>query len=242
MGNKGCIDWSRILIDVCTQRDFLDAGAILQISNRDRLLANLRRIFRWVDSAGLGVVSPVESHRPTEVLNGFPLHCIDDTPGQGKLPFTLLDPWLLIEADNCLCLPPDLCTRYRQLIFRKRSRDVLGNPKADRFLTHLSAREIILCGVGAERAIRSLALGLLARHKSVTVVTDACGFWSLADAELSIRQLAAKGVRLSTTEDLVTAPIPATRPTKPRVRARRHRHHPARSAYAKRTTSATIKQ
>jgi len=59
----------------------------------------------------------------------------------------------------------------------------LSNPKADRFLTHWRPEEYIIVGVGLERAIRGLALGLLARHKTVTVVTDACGYWSSGDAD-----------------------------------------------------------
>lgn len=234
--------WDRVLVDICTQRDFLEPGAILQVCNREPLLANLVRIFNWARTTGMAVMSSVESHRPTEMLGGFPLHCIDGTPGQQKPGFTLVEPWLMVEADNCLSLPPDLCLSYRQLIFRKRSRDILGNPKADRFLTHLPASEFILFGVGVERAIRSLALGLLARHKSVTVVSDACGFWSLADAELATRQIAAKGIKLMTTDELVARPTVPARRSKGRLRTVRNRHHPARPPYAGRATTDTTKR
>jgi nicotinamidase-related amidase len=241
MGRSTSFDWSRVLIDICTQRDFLEAGAILQVANRDPLLDNLRRVFRWTHSAGLGIVSCVESHRPTEMLAGFPLHCIDGTPGQAKCDFTLLTPWALVEADNCLSLPPNLCTNYRQLIFRKRSRDILANPKTDRFLTHLRAEEVILCGVGMERAIRLLALGLLARHHQVSVVADACGYWSQADADLSLRQLAAKGIKLITTRELTLRATSQARRPRSRVRPARNRHHPVRSRYAGCSVSGSAK-
>jgi nicotinamidase-related amidase len=131
----------------------------------------------------------------------------------------------VVETDNYLSLPPDLREKHRQLIFRKRSRDILSNPKADRFLTHLRPDEFIIVGVGLERAIRSLALGLLARHKTVTVVTDACGFWSGADADLASRQLAAKGIRLTTVEEITKPRLVAKRPRR-RMRRARPRHHP----------------
>lgn len=198
--------WSRVLIDVCTQRDFLDPGAILQVANRDTLIPRLEQIFAWADRVNQGVVSSMESHRPTEPAAG-PLHCIDGTVGQLKPAFAYLAPWILIEADNSLALPLDLRDRYRQLVFRKRSRDVLGNPKADRFLTSLKADEFIILGVGIERAIRTLALGLLARHKTVTVIGDACGYWSAGDADLSLRQLAAKHIRIATADE-ITADVP----------------------------------
>lgn len=231
------IRWDRVLIDLCTQRDFLEQGSILQIANREKLIANLKEVFRWAKTGNLPIVSFVESHRPREPLNGFPMHCIDGSYGQEKLPFTLLQPWGMVETDNYLSLPPALDEHYRQLIFRKRTRDVLSNPKADRFLTHLEASEIIIFGVGLERAIKSLALGLLARHKPVTVITDACGYWSNGDGDLSLRQLSAKGIRLVTTEQITTEEPPKR--TRTYKRAMRNRHHPASSASRRSRTDVT---
>jgi nicotinamidase-related amidase len=218
MGNERSAKWNRVLIDICTQRDFLDPGAILQVANREAVLPSLERVFAWARRSRIGTFSSVESHRPFEPLAGFPLHCIDGTPGQEKVSFTFIKPWILVEVDNTLALPPNLREEYHQLIFRKRAREVLSNPKADRFLTQLDADEFIIIGVGLERSIKTLALGLLARHKSVTVVSDACGYWSAADADLALRQSAAKGVRIVSSEEL-TAPPPA----EPRNRLPRHR-------------------
>ncbi|HOA75111.1 MAG TPA: cysteine hydrolase family protein [Phycisphaerae bacterium] len=206
--SQGAASWNRVLIDICTQRDFLDPGAILQVANRDAIVPRLEQIFAWARRVRFGMFSSVESHRPAEPPAGFPLHCIDGTPGQEKLPFTYLHPSILVEVDNTLALPPNLREKYHQLIFRKRTRDVLSNPKADRFLTQLDAEEFIIFGVGLEQAIRVLALGLLARHKTVTVVADACGFWSSADADLALRQLGAKAIRIISTEELTAPPAP----------------------------------
>ncbi len=229
------LKWDRVLIDICTQRDFLDPGGILQVANREAAIAGIREVFRWARTAQLPVVSFVESHRPSEPLNGFPLHCIDGTPGQEKLPWTLLPPWTIVETDNYLSLPPDLIATNRQLIFRKRTRDVLSNPKADRFLTHAEADNFILFGVGLERALKSLALGLLARSKPVTVISDACGHWSAADGDLSLRQLAAKGVRLVTIEQLVSETPPPRVRRVPRFIA--DRHNPTSGPRSRRTRS-----
>jgi len=214
--------WKYILVDVCTQRDFLESGAILQVANRDELIINLRHIFHWARANDIAIVSVIESHRPTEPLNGYPLHCIDNSPGQKKLDFTLTTPRFLVEADNYLSLPPDLRDNYRQLLFRKRSRDVLSNPKTDRFLTQLDTEQIYIVGVGIERAIKGLALGLHARHHRVTVVADACGHWSRADADLSARQLAAKGITLLKTTEVTSMPIKPERATPRYQRNRRH--------------------
>ena len=239
-GRQKAITWSRVLIDVCTQRDYLEAGAIMQVANRDVLLSNLRLLFGWATATGVPVVSLIESHRPTEPINGFPLHCIDGTPGQWKPSFTLLEPRSLVETDNYLCLPPDLRKNYRQLLFRKRTRDILSNPKADRFLTQLSTQEFILVGVGAERAIKGLALGLLARHKRVTIVSNACGYWSAADGDLAIRQMVAKGIRSTKTADLIApSEIPDSRARRIRRRRLIRRHHPQHTAGARKSRSKT---
>lgn len=207
MGNgEKATNWDRVLIDICTQSDYLDAGAILQVANSVPLVRRLRQIFDWARNERIGTFSSVESHRPSEPLAGFPLHCIDGTPGQAKLDFTYLPPFFLVEVDNTLALPPNLGEDYQQLIFRKRARDILSNPKADRFLTSLKANDFIIFGVGLERAIRTLALGLLGRNKRVTVVSDACGYWNMGDADLVMRQLAAKRVRIVTTDELTAAP------------------------------------
>jgi nicotinamidase-related amidase len=223
--------WRRVLLDVCTQNDFLAPSTTLQVANLGTVVPQLQRVFEWVAASRIAVVSLVESHRPTEPIRGFPLHCVDGTPGQEKLPFTLLAPRTTVETDNFLSLPPDLPESSRQIIFRKRTRDILSNPKADRFLTLMRPDEYIIVGVGLERAIRGLALGLLARHKTVTVVTDACGYWSSADAELVTRQLGAKEIRLTTVEEL-TKPTPASA-KRPSLRLRRsRRHHPVASRLA----------
>lgn len=235
------VNWNRVLIDICTQQDFLKPGSILQVANVEALIPNLREVFAWARSARIPVVSSVESHRATEPANGFPMHCIDGTSGQAKLDFTLISPWVLVETDNYLSLPPGLRKKYHQLIFRKRTHDVLSNPKADRFLTQLKAEEFIIFGVGIERAIKSLALGLLARHKRVAVVTDACGCWSAGDAELATRQLGAKGIRLLTAAELVE-PEPAPKRSGIRARRMRRRHHSARSSLARRTRSGAAKR
>jgi len=234
------ITWNRVLIDVCTQRDYLEAGAIMQVVNRNELLSNLRLLFGWATTTGIPVVSLIESHRSTEPINGFPLHCIDGTPGQWKPSFTLLEPRLLIETDNYLNLPPDIRKKYRQLLFRKRTRDILSNPKADRFLTQLKTQEFILFGVGVERAIKGLALGLLARHKTVAVISDACGYWSAADGDLALLQMVAKGIRSTTTAELTAPPeVPQTPAKRLHRRSLIKRHHPHQATGASKRRSKT---
>jgi len=40
-------NWSRVVIDICTQRDFLDQGAILGVADREGLISRLRAVMEW---------------------------------------------------------------------------------------------------------------------------------------------------------------------------------------------------
>ena len=77
----------------------------------------------------------------------------------------------------------DLFASYQQVIFWKRTDDLLSNPKADRLLTQAPINEFLLFGVGLETSIKALALALVARSKKVTIVQDACGYWSAGTAD-----------------------------------------------------------
>ncbi len=53
-----------------------------------------------------------------------------------------------------------------------------------------------------ECSVKLLTLGLLAREKTVAVVADACGYRNEGSAELALRQIAAKGARIITVDEL----------------------------------------
>jgi nicotinamidase-related amidase len=192
-----------VLIDANTQRDFLDATGSYPVLNRPELIKALRRVVAWSKRNQVPVISCVDCHRREEVMpDSVPLHCIDGTPGQRKVPFTIFGSYVKVEGDSTLAVPCDLFDRHQQVIFRKRTRDFFLNPKADRFVTALPTEEYVIAGLGVESAIKAIALGLLARNKKVSVVTDACGYWDPSEAEMTSRLLEAKGITLITAEEL----------------------------------------
>lgn len=207
-----------IIIDVNTQIDFLTSEGALPVANLDDILPNIKKIFAWAKKHKLPIASPADIHPPgTEKVKSPLFHCIEGTKGQQKLPFTLLPKRYLIEHNSSdLALPPNLFEKYRQVIIHKRTNDVFTNPKADRFFSEIQAKRMIVFGVGAERAIKMLVLGLLSRCKHPIVVKDACGYWDKDAAELALRQMEAKGAGMITTEQLTQQtpeelPIPQIR-------------------------------
>ena len=204
VGHENGRAWPCVLVDLNTQRDFLDPVARCRIRNGRELVPAVRRVVAWAKWNHVPVVSSVDCHRDGESTHdGFPRHCIDGTSGQRKVPLTLFGARIRIEGDSTLAVPLDLFDEYQQVIFRKRTHDLFGNPKADRFLTQLRTEEFVLFGVGLEFSIEALALGLLARNRKVTVVGDCCGYWSDSEADLALRRMHAKGVDLVSVEQLL---------------------------------------
>ncbi len=186
-----------ILIDMNTQRDFLDAEGSFPAANREPLLRNLRKVFALAQQYHLPIISAVDSHRETEPAHhGFPKHCVEGTPGENKLAFTLLQKRIFVEANNSLDLPFNLLQQHRQVVLRRRTTDFLDNPKADRLLSGLQPRMFIVFGVGLERSIRRLILCLLARGRAVGFIGETCGYWNETDADLATRLMLAKGAQL----------------------------------------------
>jgi nicotinamidase/pyrazinamidase len=194
---------NRLLVDLNTQCDFLLPRGVLPVTNRAAILPNIRRITNWARVEGVPVVSSLESHRPGEPTDGLPPYCIERSLGQRKLPFTLMPQRIVLCGDNTFDVPFEPFRRYQQVIFTKRNRDFLSNPKAERLLNAVRVRYIAIFGVLTEQCVKIAALGLLARGHRVIVVRDACGYWSPADAELALRQAEAKGAVIATTEELL---------------------------------------
>lgn len=191
---------SDVLIDLCTQRDYLVNGSGWKVANVDQVLANIKHLMGWARWAKLPVISSVDEHRPEDLIAGERPPCIVGTWGQRKISHSLMPSRVRIESDNCLCVSLDILETYQQAILTKRHRDPLTNPKMDRLLTEMPAKRFVVLGVSMDSCIRSVVLGLLLRRRRVLVVTDACGYCTQADSESCERQIGAKGCDLTTTQ------------------------------------------
>lgn len=201
-----------VLIDLNTQRDFFEPTGACPVLDTVALCACLRRVIAWAKWNQVPIVSTMDSHRKAEVIQYGPArHCIDGSNGQSKLPFTLLRNRVFVAGDNTLSVPIDLFGRHQQVIFPQRSKDLFANPKADRFITQLQAREFILFGAVAENEVKAAALSLLARDKRATVLVDVCGSWNRSESDFSFRQIAAKGATLLTVDELLGRRLPRRR-------------------------------
>jgi nicotinamidase-related amidase len=193
-----------VVVDLNTQRDFCMTTGAYPVLNVEALVPAIRRVLAWIKRNHAPVISSVDCHRMWELGHaGEPIHCVDGSSGQKKLDFTILPTRTRVEADNTLSVPFNLFKYYQQVIFPKRTDDLLSNPKADRFLTQLPMRDYVVFGNGLEESVKAVVLGLIARGKCVNIVVDACGYWNRALADLALRQMSAKGAALITVGELL---------------------------------------
>jgi nicotinamidase-related amidase len=185
----------RVLVDISTQRDlFLGAGKAC-VRNHRRILMNLRRMIAWARHGNVPVISTCQVY-PNNNGSSAMDYCLDGTEGQRKIHYTLLQRRIIFPADGHNDLPHNVLKDYDQIILHKRCTNPFDEPRIERLLTEIRAGEFILIGANAEDAVLATALGLLQRHKRVTVVMDAVGSHDSKAGALAIRKMQAKGARL----------------------------------------------
>ncbi len=194
---------SDVLIDLCTQKDYLCKTGRRPTANAETALAHIKHLVGWARWSKLPVISIADELPPERALSESPPPCVLGTPGQHKVSYTLLPDHVFVESDNCLCISLDILRQHPQAIFSKRHRDPLTNPKLDRLVTEMPAKRFVVFGVAMDTCVRPLVLGLLLRGRSVVVVGDACAYWSEVEAQFCERQILAKGCPIVTTREFM---------------------------------------
>jgi nicotinamidase-related amidase len=201
----GSLRRAHVLIDMCTQRDYLAAEGARPALNASEAAQNVKHLMAFSRWAKYPTLSCIDVFRFDD-MRGLPSPtCIAGTFGQRKLSCTLLPSRIVVDSDNCLSVSLELLEHYQQAIFTKHHRDPFTNPKIDRLLTEMPARGFIVFGVGLEASIRLLVLGLLLRGRRVSLIQDACGFWNEGEGMMTLRQLSAKGCDIRTTQQFIEA-------------------------------------
>jgi nicotinamidase-related amidase len=189
-----------VLIDVDTQRDLFLADGAGCVRNHRRVLANVRRVVAWARHNNIRMVSTAVCREPSEDES---LLCVEGTDGQKKIGYTIRDKHVKFSADGCTDLQREILKRYDQVILEKRCPNPFLEPRADRILSELRADEFVVIGAVTEEAVKATVLGLLARRKNVTLLTDAIGSHNKEAAEVALRQMEAKGANLAEIKALV---------------------------------------
>ena len=191
----------QILVDISTQRDFFLASGKACVGNHRRVLANIRRLMAWARHNNIPVISTCQVY-PDNNGGSEINYCIAGSEGQKKIAYTIMNNHMEFVADGNTDLPHDVLRRYRQIVLEKRCVDPFNEPRIERLLSEVRAKQFILFGACAEADVKATALGLLQRGKNVSVVFDATGGRNKRDAKLAFRKMEAKGARLIETKRL----------------------------------------
>ena len=158
--------------DVDTQKDFLVPGGRLYVSGAEKIIPNLRELTVWAGAHQAPVISSACAHRPGDPeLQTYGEHCMARTPGQQKVPETLL-PSRFTVPNRLIELPH--VKSFQQIIIEKQHFDVFTNPNTDEVVQQFGSRLLILLyGVTTDICVARAANALLERGHRVELVADA---------------------------------------------------------------------
>ena len=198
----------RLLWDVDTQVDFIDADGKLAVPNAESVVPGMARLVEWARREGIPHVASADDHELTDpeisetpdYTETFPPHCLRGTHGATKIAETeQQDPVPLGSTPV-----PERWLRGREFLLHKKHFDVFTNPNAELLLEHLEPDEVVLFGVATDICNDAAIKGLRKRGYDVTFVEDAsCGI----DDERSqacIVDWRGGGVRIATVDDVVS--------------------------------------
>lgn len=196
---------SRVFIDIDTQFDFMDPDGRLYVEGSEGLADVLQRLFVYARQTGIPVLSSVDDHAQDDPeFADWPPHCVHGTPGQLKLPFTILPAALTLTPDDRPSEPVmSLLQRHQQIVFPKSTLDAFDNPHFAAVVDAMPSAEYVVFGVATDYCVRLAAKGLLDRGRSVTIVRDAVRAVAEDTAKTTCATLSALGVKWAESSEIV---------------------------------------
>jgi nicotinamidase/pyrazinamidase len=204
-----------IFWDVDTQHDFMRADGLLYVGGSEEIIPTLRALTEYAHAHGITVVASADDHVPghrelsdtPDFRETFPPHCMRGTPGQRKIPETMLRDPLVIEpeAEPAAALAARLRAHRGDILLHKHWFDVFTNANVTTVLDVLDPDRIVLYGVALDVCNRYAIDGLLERRPaaSIALVTDATRAIDPSSAQSLLDGWAARGVRLVTAADVL---------------------------------------
>ncbi len=195
-----------VFLDIDTQVDFMLPGGKLYVPHAKEIIPNLVKLMFWARARGVPVLSSSDAHAPDDPeFAHWPPHCVVGTPGQRRIPETLLPDALVVQnrlgAFEAVQQPGDPTFQVGQIIVEKRVYDLTTNVNFDAILVALGRPCFVAFGVATEYCVLSAVLALRKRNLPVALVQDAVKSITQDGGRKAIEQMASAGVRLITTEE-----------------------------------------
>jgi nicotinamidase/pyrazinamidase len=209
-----------ILVDVDTQHDFCDPSGALFVKGAEKLAGAFKSLVDRAVARGVKIVGSVDSHAfdawefagaretgPNGEAPGFPPHCVKGTRGWLKVPGTMAERTRFVPNVKTDVAP--FVDRHdpQMILLEKEVYSLFANPNAPEVLKKLMGEEkarFYVFGVATDYCVKAAALGLV-EWGEVCLVRDAIAAVDPANGEKAIAECAAKGVRMVSTEEALSA-------------------------------------
>ncbi len=193
-----------VFVDVDTQADFMLPGGRLYVSGAEKLLPTLVRLRDFAETHGVPILTSTDAHATDDrEFEQWPPHCVRGTPGQLKVPESLVKRYTVVPQERQSPLTDEELSRYQQWILEKDSLDLFANPQADDLARRLDARQYVVYGVATEYCVKLAVLGLLQRKRPVSLVsllTDAIREIEPLGGQAALREMQGGGAALLDSE------------------------------------------
>ena len=199
-----------VFVDVDTQADFLLPGGRLYVPGAEKLIPTLALLRDFAEQHDIPVLASTDAN-PTDAreFEQWPPHCVRGTPGQLKVPETLLRKYTIIPLERRNLLSDEELHRYRQWILEKDALDLFTNPQADDLVKRLDAAQYVVYGVATECCVQCAVKGLLERKRPVTLVVEAIREINPEDGQAVLRELQADGAKLAESKEVLHLTVSA---------------------------------
>lgn len=204
-----------IFWDVDTQYDFMMPDGKLYVQGAESIAQNLKALTEYARENDIQICGSVDYHLSTDeeisdhpdFHETFPLHCVQGTPGQKKIPETSpIDPlWIDCISFERRLLEKKISKHGGEIVFRKQKFDVFSNPNVPAVLEILHPTDIVVYGVALDVCDAHAIEGFLRIGKyKIYLVTDAAkAIYEDKGREL-VENWTERGVRVVTTADVVS--------------------------------------
>jgi nicotinamidase/pyrazinamidase len=199
-----------VFVDVDTQADFMLPGGRLYVPGAEKLLPTLARLRDFAEQHNVPVLTSTDAHATDDPeFEQWPPHCVRGTPGQLKVPESLVRKYMVVPQERRTLLTDEELHRYRQWILEKDDLDLFTNPQADDLVRRLDAEQYVVYGVATEYCVKRAVKGLLERKRPVTLLVDAIKEIKSEDGQAVLRELQAAGAKLAESKEILHAPVSA---------------------------------
>jgi nicotinamidase/pyrazinamidase len=190
--------------DVDTQVDFMEPFGKLSVPGADLIKSNLA-ILTTMGNKRCIMSGSVDAHTPSDSeFNSWPEHCVYGTPGQRKIPESVIPNSLFVPTVKLTAEQLSEASTFNgQVLFEKQHTEIGTNSNVKSFLNFVDPERIVVYGVATDICVDQTVC-YLARELGyeVLVVIDAIKELDSSKAWRCLEDWRSMGVSIQNTEDL----------------------------------------